>query len=54
MQIWMNVTQTMEAVRRHVPTHQDHECVPAGPVTDWLVMAEHVKVSLTALHMFSR
>ena len=26
----MNVTQTMEAVNRSVPTHKDHECVAAG------------------------
>ena len=45
MQILMNVTQTLEAVRRHVPTHQDLESVAAGLDTHWLVMAEHVKVS---------
>ena len=41
-QISMNVTQTMEAVHRHVPTHQDLECVVAGVDTCWLVMAERV------------
>ena len=42
IQMLMNVTQTMEAVHRHVPTHQDLECVAAGVDTHWLVMAEHV------------
>ena len=45
IQISMNVTQTMEAARRHVPTHQDLECVVAAVDTDWLVMGERVKVS---------
>ena len=36
----MNVTQTMEAVHRHVPTHQDLECVAAIVDSHWLVMAE--------------
>ena len=49
----MNVTQTMEAVNRHVPTHQDLESVAAGLGSDWLVTAEHVQVSLTVLHLFS-
>ena len=35
----MNVTPTMEAVHRCVPTHKDHECVAAGLGTDWIVMA---------------
>ena len=30
VQISMNVTQTMEAVNRHVSTQQDLECVAAG------------------------
>ena len=30
LQISMNATQTMEAVHRTVPTHQDLECVAAG------------------------
>ena len=42
IQISMNVTQTMEAVHRHVPTHQDLECVAAGVDTYWLVMTERV------------
>ena len=50
----MNATQTMEAVNRHVPTQQDLESVAAGLDTDWIVIAERVKVSLTALHVFSR
>ena len=44
----------METVNRHVPTQQDLESVAAGLDTDWLVIAEHVQVSLTALHVFSR
>ena len=42
MQISMNATQTMEAVNRHVPTHQDLESVAAAVDTDWIVMAERV------------
>ena len=49
----MNVTQTMEAVNRYVPIHQDPESVAAGLGSDWLVTAEHVQVSLTVLHLFS-
>ena len=40
IQIPMNVTQTMEAVHRSVPTHQDLECVAADVDTALLVMAE--------------
>ena len=42
LQISMNVTQTMEAVHRHVPTCQDLEYVAAGLDSDCLVMGERV------------
>ena len=40
----MSATQTMEAVHRYVPTHQDHDSVAAGLDTDWLVMGGLVQV----------
>ena len=49
IQISMNVTQTMEAVHRSVPTHQDHECVAADVDTALLVITEPAQVSLAVL-----
>ena len=40
----MNATQTMEAVHIYVPTQREHISVAAELDTNWLTIAEAVKV----------
>ncbi len=49
----INAMQTMGAVHRYVPTHQDYECVVVEMDLPWLVMEEIVKVGNTSNHCYS-